>query len=126
LYDDLHSRDDKGVWPREAPVRTYLWRKGAKSFDAIGFDPADVPSLIGLLKDPNVLIRMRAARTLGQTKDPRALQALVAALSDDNAYSRSDAVWALERITGKDFGDDRAAWEAWLKKSQPMHEPDRP
>jgi len=126
MYDDLYSVDDKDVWPREAPARTYLWRKGAKSFEAIGFDPADVPSLIGLLKDPNVLIRMRAARTLGQTKDPRALQALVAALSDDNPYTRAGTVWALERITGKDFGDDRAAWEAWLKESQPMHEPDRP
>jgi len=126
MYDDLYSVDDKDVWPREAPARTYLWRKGARSFDAIAFDPADVPSLIGLLKDPNVTIRMRAAQTLGQTKDPRALQALVAALADDNSYSRSDAVWALERITGKDFGDDRAAWEAWLKESQPMQEPDRP
>jgi len=122
MYEDLYSVDDKNVWPREAPARTYLWRKGAKSFDAIVFDPADVPSLIGLLKDPNVSIRMCAARTLGQTKDKRALQPLVAALAEDNSYIRSDAVRALERITGKDFGDDRATWEAWLKESHP----DRP
>jgi hypothetical protein len=122
IYDDLYPLSDKAVWPREAPARMYLWRKGAESFDVVTFDPADVPSLIGLLKDPNVSIRMRAARTLGQTKDKRALQPLVAALADDNSYSRSDAVRALERITGKDFGDDRPAWEAWLKESHP----DRP
>jgi len=122
IYDDLYPLSDKAEWPRGAPARTYLWRKGAKAFEVIAFDPADVPSLIGLLKDPNWSVRMRAARTLGQTKDKRALRPLVDVLAEDNSYLRSDAVRALERITGKDFGDDRAAWEAWLKESHP----DRP
>jgi hypothetical protein len=124
IYDDLCPSDATGARPADLPARTYVWRKKPPAFEVITFDPANVPGLIERLKDADVSIRMRAARTLAKTKDPRAIMALVAALADNNAYVRLDIVWALEQMAAQKFGQDKPAWETWLKDFGPA--PTRP
>jgi twitching motility protein PilT len=69
---------------------------------AAGFDDVRiVPSAIELLRDPDWWIRLSAADTLGRMKDPRAVEPLIATLSDSDV--KRAAIEALGRI-----GDVRA------------------
>jgi HEAT repeat protein len=61
-----------------------------------------VSQLIGWLQDKNRAVRSEAARSLGDAKDPRAVEPLVAALNDKGV--RLSAITALGKI-----GDSRAA-----------------
>lgn len=62
-----------------------------------------------LLKNPAVVVRMRAVRALGELHDKEAVDPLIAALADSDADVRLHAIRALAK-----FGDDRA--------EQPMRE----
>jgi hypothetical protein len=127
MYRDLVAVDEEGKAAAGAPVLTYLWPAGAASFQVLAFDLKDVPGLLGLLKSPIEEVRMRAALTLGQVKDNRAVAAaLVAALAEENPYVRAEVLAALVRLAGKDLGKDRAAWEAWLKEFPPPGRPEKP
>ena len=57
-----------------------------------------VETLIVDLKDSIPEKRVRAARTLGEINDPRALQPLISALQDENSNVRQNAAWALGKI----------------------------
>lgn len=50
------------------------------------------------LKDDNARVRTRAAEALGQIKDTRAIEPLIAALKDENADVRREAAEALGRM----------------------------
>lgn len=39
-----------------------------------------------------------------------AIPALIKALQDESSRVRAAATWALESITGQDFGEDAEAW----------------
>ena len=81
-------------------------------------------------------IRETAAEALGSIKDPRAFEALIAALkkdphtfeslieslidalNDNDSGVRRSAAEALEKITKRDFGKDRAKWLEWWEKNK--------
>jgi HEAT repeat protein len=52
-------------------------------------------ALWALRKSPTWKLRKRAAKTLGEAKEPRAVEPLIAALRDPNSEVRSQAAWAL-------------------------------
>ncbi len=49
------------------------------------------------LRDPDVSVRVRAVRTLGERREPAASPLLTGALADPDEGVRSWATWALER-----------------------------
>jgi len=53
---------------------------------------------ISNLKASNVMVRRRAAAVLGESSDPRAIEALIAAFGDRDADVKTTAVSALARI----------------------------
>lgn len=78
-----------------------------------------VPALVEILHDPDEDLRGSAVAALRQI-GPAALEAVprLIELLDDQEILYGYASEALAAITGQDFGDDRAAWQAWWE-SQP-------
>jgi len=90
-------------------------------------DPAVVPHLLPMLSDKTWLVRMAAARVLGEMRVREAVPQLIAMLEDEDSAARETAWIALRVITGKDLKFDsfapeaerakRAkAWSDWWKK----------
>jgi len=91
-------------------------------------DPAVVPHVVPMLKDPTWVVRMAAARVLGEKLRARAaVPALIEALEDTEPAVRESAWIALRAITGKDLKFDSSApeaerskrvkaWSEWWKK----------
>jgi HEAT repeat protein len=90
-------------------------------------DPAVVPHLLPMLTDSTWLVRMAAARVLGEMRVRDAVTPLIAMLEDEDSAARETAWIALRTITGKDLKFDsfaseaeRAkrvkAWADWWKK----------
>jgi HEAT repeat protein len=61
---------------------------------------------LGELRDP-----------LGKIKDPRTVPVLIEALKYQDKR-RSSSAWALQEITGKDFGEDHSKWRMWLEENK--------
>lgn len=57
-----------------------------------------VPALIAALSDPDAIVRVAAAHSLGQLEDPRAIPALITASRDANVQVRSAAFDALSNF----------------------------
>ena len=66
-----------------------------------------------LTSDGDRDVRMAAARALGHSHDPAAVQALGTALDDKDPAMRYRAMGALQESTGKDFGTDPADVDRW-------------
>jgi hypothetical protein len=79
--------------------------------------PAVVPALIARLgqAEPEVRVRAEVARALGQYRENRVAEALIAALADDDFLVCDAAAWSLRGLTGQDFSSDSRAWLAWYK-----------
>lgn len=83
-----------------------------------------VDLLSGLVRsDVDSDVRMAAIRALGQTKDPRAKQALGYALQEGDPALQRGAMLALQEITGQDFGGNAKKWREYLEGGNP--EPER-
>jgi hypothetical protein len=63
-------------------------------------------------------VRAQAALALGQYREPKVLQGLVAALNDQRLAVNRNALASLRTLTGQDFGYDRVQWSVWLKDAQ--------
>jgi hypothetical protein len=72
-------------------------------------EPAVVPALLDVLRDPHPAVRREAAKSLGVLRDRRAVPALIAALDDADANVRMYAAAALGEIR------DPAALDALLR-----------
>ena len=70
------------------------------------------------LKHANWRVRQRSARALGTIKETGAVEALIAALKDQDSRVRAEAAGALSKITGKDFGQDHGKWDTWWQKNK--------
>ena len=68
--------------------------------------------------DTNVDVRLAAARALGQTKDKSAIPALGEALADNDPAMQYRAVEALKEVSGRDLGNDVAAWREFAKSGK--------
>ena len=82
-------------------------------------DKRAVEPLIKALKDEDKFVRASAAVALGEIGDKRAVEPLIEALKDeDESYVRMAAAWALEEITGEDFGTDYRKWRRWWRRQK--------
>ena len=78
-------------------------------------DERAVEPLIATLKDEASLVRGAAADSLEQIGAP-AIALLIHALNEKNPRARSNAYYALRRITGQSFGEDPAVWREWYEQ----------
>jgi len=62
--------------------------------------------------------RNQAVEILGNLKDPRAIEPLIAALKDANSPVRKSAAISLTKITGKDFGQYPEEWQKWWEQNK--------
>jgi HEAT repeat protein len=65
--------------------------------------------------------RMIAIDTLGETRTPLAVLALVPVLSDKSSEIAAAARAALTTITRQDFGTDSKKWEVWWAENKDRH-----
>ena len=73
-----------------------------------------IEGIIAALKDDDKYGRKGAVIALGEIGDERAVESLIATLKDEDRYVPSAAAKVLNKITGKDFGQDEAKWRDWL------------
>jgi HEAT repeat protein len=79
---------------------------------------ATVKRYIKRLGHEKASVRKHAAWLLGTMRDPQAVPVLIKALEDPDALVRQEAAEALSVISGEDFGDDAAQWQAWWQQQQ--------
>lgn len=101
-------------------------------------DPAVIPHVLPMLKDPTWVVRMAAARALGEKLHAReAVPDLITMLEDEDSAVRETAWIQLRVITGKDFKFDSYApdaerakrvkvWSDWWKKDGATEAPPKP
>jgi HEAT repeat protein len=114
LADDARLVNYTRKGPVKSTIATYVGEDAAKALSKIG-TPAIEP-LIPKLKDSNPNTRKYAAFALGLIKDKKAVEPLINALGDDDPLVQRYVTYALGKITGEDFGDDKAKWQKWLKE----------
>ena len=87
-----------------------------KTFWAIGKtrSKSAVKTLVRFLKDPDPKVVIWTAAALGAIRDRRAAEPLFKVLSRPEKEVRLMVIWALEKISGKRFGDDVKRWEQWI------------
>jgi len=71
--------------------------------------------------DPDV--RLVAAKSLGQFRDPQAAQALAVAIDDNNPALQHAAMDSLRSVTGKDYGYSASAWREFVQGGTPQAPP---
>ncbi len=71
-------------------------------------------------EDP--LVRAEAADALGQYRQTRVIEALIASLDDPSLAVNDATLRSLATLTGQNFGLDRAAWGAWVSNRLPEGE----
>lgn len=84
--------------------------------------PQAVPQLsIAIHKDASVDVRLAGLRALGTIGGPEALSALGSTLDVENQDPAMQyrAIQSMRKISGKDFGDDVAAWREFAKGGAP-------
>lgn len=79
-------------------------------------DKRATKTLIPYLQDQDQQLRWAAVDALGVIGDRTALPALARTLDDKDQTVKYAAWAALRKISGKDFGPERADWEAWMKR----------
>jgi HEAT repeat protein len=83
-------------------------------------DAEAVKLLSNMLRaDVNPDVRLAAAKALGETKSPEAVPALGEALTDTDPAMQYRAVLSLQKVTGKDLGNDVGRWQQYVKGQQP-------
>lgn len=63
--------------------------------------------------DPEIDVRLKALRELGELGNKDAVPALARALEDPDPAVQFRAVGALKQVSGRDLGDDVNAWRTW-------------
>ena len=82
--------------------------------------PDSVTALAKTLgSDTDVDVRIAAAKGLGDTRDKTAVKHLSVALEDPNPALQLRGVRSLEKVTGKDYGDDVNAWRTFVQGGTP-------
>ena len=84
--------------PNATVRRNAAWAIGELTATAPGERAGAAPQLINLLTDSDEWVRMAAARALGELRDRRSLDGLIAGLGDDKWRVRQMAAWALSEM----------------------------
>lgn len=63
--------------------------------------------------DPDLGVRLRAIKALGDSRAPAAVTALAAVVDDPDPAVRGRVIEALKRSSGQNLGDDPEAWRRW-------------
>jgi HEAT repeat protein len=79
-------------------------------------DERAVQPLINAVKDPVAVVRLCIAHSLGILGSEAAVDTLIEILSDENKDVREAGVWALEKISKQDLGEDPEAWKNWWEE----------
>lgn len=91
--------------------------------------PESIPALIEMLSrsaEPDAESRALAAEALGQHREPRVVQALLAALSDPRLVVGDAARRSLVTLTGEDFGYEPEPWLVWSSQASDLFAGARP
>jgi len=94
-------------------------RDAALALGDIG-DARAVEPLIAMLEIGDMDARGAAAQSLGRLKDARAVAPLIQALDRLSGSAYRAACTSLQQLTGHDFGDDAARWQAWTAEHAPL------
>lgn len=78
--------------------------------------PAGGPAGGQTVGEPEADIRAEACTALGQYRQPRVFQALVAALLDEQLVVQRAAQRSLETLTGQELGDEPGPWVRWSER----------
>ena len=84
--------------PNATVRRNAAWAIGELTAMVPGERAGAVPQLITLLSDTDEWVRMAAARALGELRDRRSLDGLIARLGDDKWRVRQVTAWALSEM----------------------------
>ena len=84
--------------PNATVRRNAAWAIGELTAMLPGERAGAAPQLITLLSDSDEWVRMAAARALGELRDRRSLDGLIAGLGDDKWRVRQMAAWALSEM----------------------------
>lgn len=89
--------------------------------------PDSIQVLQGIIGgDSDVDIRLAATRTLSHFRGPEAIKAASLALDDPNPALQLRAADSLQAMTGKNYGHDVAAWQAFVRESTPTKDSIQP
>lgn len=125
--------EDKYKNPSSAPFNEVFWISGSfvsKTLIMIG-EVYGVNALIGALKDQEYDLRYRAIEALGEIKDNRAVEPLIAVRKDKNSSVRKDVAEALEKLgwSPEDVKQrviyliDKGKWNECVNIGKPAVEP---
>ena len=92
-------------------LRSFRTRKQAMS-ELIEKGEDAVDALIDALGSAYEGVPWAAVRCLGMIGSEKAIEPLIDCVG--KSHLRDSACWALSRITGKNFGQDAAAWKRWF------------
>ncbi len=81
-------------------------------------DTCAVEPLIAFLENQDMFFTLREdiVEALGEIKDSRAIRPLISALN--GLFTKDEAAEALRKITGMNFGKDKAKWQWWWKQNR--------
>ncbi|MGA1870191.1 MAG: DUF2330 domain-containing protein [bacterium] len=103
----IAALEDEKLFVRNAAVEALGEIKDSQGIDAI----------VALL-DGRDWVRRKVATVVGKIKEPRAVKHLIPLLRDMDSVLRREAAWALENITGQNFGKDHDQWQDWWKNNK--------
>jgi HEAT repeat protein len=89
--------------------------QSALALGDLGDDKA-LAILKSLIEDRDVVTRENAVAALQRRGGAQARVLLLDALRDRETCVRARAARALRKLTGRDFGENRAKWKAWLEE----------
>lgn len=75
--------------------------------------PVALSTVQAMLQSATPMIRRRAADALAFSREAASIDALIAAVDDPDSAVRVDVADALERLSGRPYGQDQARWKAW-------------
>ncbi|HZL99376.1 MAG TPA: HEAT repeat domain-containing protein [Planctomycetota bacterium] len=78
-----------------------------------------LPQLETLLEDPRWRVRLETIGALGDLRTPEVVELLIETMELERGRLQEDVVAQLERLTGKAFGFDVAAWKDFVLRAPP-------
>jgi hypothetical protein len=119
LAAEFETADATAIWTGALEDPDPRVRMAACTAAARRGDARAVQLLADRVRDDEDLgVRLRALRALGDLDQAAAPAAVAAVLDDPDPAIRARALDVLRRRSGRDFGDDVAAWRAWADDPQ--------